>query len=114
MENLDKNKYLQYKKLVEIYEHNSNIEVIPSFKCIKCENDLELDISYYSNINVKKLDSINVKNGVITSIDPGYGSNYDLESFYICICDKCISYLYDKDIIHNKKKIFTDIHNKLN
>lgn len=52
-----------------------------------------------------ELDKLNWKYGTVSKVSFGYGSRYDGESYFIVICDKCISQLKKNKLIVDSEDI---------
>ena len=77
------------------------------------EENLLWEQDQFEDINHKMING-----GIIHSIQAGYGSKHDTDTFIIAICDECISYnledatlllrnsLYGKGEVENSKKLY--------
>lgn len=98
------------KELAELYDE-VRVELAKTFVkdkvCICCEKaiiipTLSLDENPIDPLNQGKS---SWTDGTVEMISCGYGSVHDLESYFIAICDSCITDRLKKGIIENYKDI---------
>ena len=96
------------KKIKQILNkiREKDAKLIKAKKCICCNRKLAL----MSNIDSKIIgplaqEELVMVDGTICRINTGYGSKYDTRSFYIAICDDCISAGLKKGTVEDIERI---------
>jgi len=99
--------YEEYKsclKNIEEYELNMKSQLVGSYVCISCQ-EKEISPLKFSKIDPLGQEHMSWDNGVVFLVSCGYGSRYDLDSFYMGICDNCIEKLDRIGILKNYREI---------
>jgi hypothetical protein len=89
---------------VQAYNEQLNLHIVSHRTCCKCEKKV-----------IKPLHSERIKpltqecgmwdDGVVEKITFGYGSRHDMDSYYVAICDECITDLKDRGFATNLRDI---------
>jgi len=87
-------------------------EFVKDKKCICCKTTILKPLYPPEEITLNPLEQERGPwdGGIVTLISGGYGSRHDLESYYIAICDSCLSKLKEEGIAEsyrNLKKTIT-------
>lgn len=99
-----KEDYESAKKVVEDYEKEILSTLVKDKTCCVCKSTKITPIRR-EGVNPLKQEQGMWAKGAVESFAVGFGSIHDSKSFYIAICDDCISELEEKDLIESKKKI---------
>jgi len=106
---IDKEKYLKAKQEVSEYEEKMNLTLCKDRTCCVCQEKV------IKSIRGEYLDPLRQESGmwddgVVEKITFGFGSRqHDMESFYIAMCDDCMTDLLKKGLATNVKEIRTSI-----
>jgi hypothetical protein len=79
-----------------------------SYTCIVCQTK-ELKLLRSERIDPLKQELAWWANGQVDRVDFGYGSNYDTASFYIGICDDCITKAIEKGLIVRYEDLIKEV-----
>jgi hypothetical protein len=105
---IDKNEYEKALETVLEYTEQQNMHLVKNRTCCVCK---EVDVT---KIEPKSIHPLRQEqgmwgDGVVEKVTFGYGSKHDMDSFYIAICDSCISNLEESGLATNirdlKKKM---------
>lgn len=99
-----KEEYDKAQETIQKYREESNLNFIKECKCAICKDKIVKPIRP-EHCDPLKQECGMWDDGVIEKINFGYGSRHDSESFYIAICDDCISDLEKKGLAVNLKQI---------
>jgi hypothetical protein len=82
--------YLSATKLIKQYEEQLSKDHVSAYTCISCKKNM---VTPYEGSLPHPLhqEAGMWKNGTVSLVAFGYGSMHDTESFYVAICDDCIS-----------------------
>jgi len=96
-----KEKYKEAIDIIKKYNEELNSSMINDYICCKCEKNI-ISKGGVDNKNVNPLNQENLmwNNGGVGAISFGFGSKYDLNTYYVGICDECL-----KNLINNKLAI---------
>ena len=87
----------QYKEALDIIEkYNSLQEKHITKTCCVCKHK---EIKSMYPIKYNKLSNGLWNNGIVSKIQAGFGSDYDMDTFLIAICDDCITDLISNNLI---------------
>lgn len=73
--------------------------------CIVCQENIINPLYPDMPIHPLEQQSGLWNDGAVAEIRPGFGSRHDMESYYIAICDPCLTKLASNGMIESKKKI---------
>lgn len=92
---------------LESYRLEESKKIVPySYICICCRKNAIFQMKIGEEaIHPLSQEGAMWLNGVVKLINCGYGSNHDTESYYVGICDLCLTELYDKGIIKSHRDI---------
>ena len=101
----------EIKKLAdELYLDWATTHVHPK-TCICCRTTIISPLYPLSEVPLHPLEQERGPwdEGIVSKINAGFGSRHDMESYYIAICDNCLTDLRDKKII----EVVRDIRKKI-
>ncbi len=103
--NITKEQFEEAKIIIDQYRSQVNKEFIKSeYTCICCKKT-KIYAHYPEEINPLVPGDSTWDNGIVTTIQFGYGSIHDTKSFFIGICDSCIKQLSIEGIIISYNKL---------
>lgn len=105
---IKKEDYLIAKGTVDEYNRQLNAKQIKEYTCCVCKKE-KIKPMHPESINPLKQECGAWLNGAIDKISVGYGSIHDMSSFYIAICDKCLTDLHDKGVIVHYRKLLKEL-----
>ena len=108
---IDKDTYLKAKEQIREYEEKMNLTLCKDRTCCVCQDKVIKPI-HAEGLNPLKQESGMWDDGVVEKITFGYGSRqHDMESFYIAMCDDCMTSLLEKGLATNEREIRTSLRN---
>lgn len=87
---MDKEEYLKHKEAVKKYEREVSSHLVKTRTCCVCKQK-EIKPLYGDTIPPVKQGQGAWLDGVVQKITFGYGSIHEEMSFYIAVCDDCIT-----------------------
>ena len=100
-----KEEYEAALKTVESYETEINRQISVKTTCICCKTKEIKQLYDDRSFSVLELQKESWSDGVVDLISFGFGSKFDLERFYIAICDDCIEDLFKKGLVTRYRDI---------
>ena len=85
--------YKKAKLLVAAYESSLAEKITPKLRCLCCKKNEVKPLGEGRAITLthdKPLKNMMWDGGTVELISFGYGSRYDMNAYYIAICDDCI------------------------
>lgn len=95
------------KKLVERYNTQVHTQFKRIYTCICCK-DKKID-PIDNQADLLSPDQQNWYGGAVFMVDFGYGSDHDLSSFLMGVCDSCVNDLIKEKFIVNAEKLENDL-----
>ena len=106
MEEIKNNKeYLKAKELIKEYEEKISSSIIKSKVCIICREKTIEPFADFQGGNPLLQHQNPWNDGTVTRVDFGFGSRYDMKSFFVGICDNCIDNAVAFDIAEDVETI---------
>lgn len=101
---IKKEDYLKAEEIVRKYKEQVNMSINYNRTCCVCKHKVIEPISQ-ETLNPTKQEQGMWRDGVVEKITFGYGSIHDMESYYIAICDNCLSDLIEKGLVTNLRDL---------
>lgn len=101
---VSKEDYKKALSVVEAYNEQLNEGIVTERICCACKKNVITPIDPNTTHPLKQEQGM-WANGVVEKITFGYGSKYDMESFYIAICDECVEELETFEFATNLNEI---------
>ena len=104
MEGIKKEDFLKAEETVRKYKEQISASLIYKRTCCVCKTKVIEPINS-ETLNPLKQEQGMWSDGVVEKITFGYGSNHDMSSYYIAVCDSCLGDLEEKGLATNLKDI---------
>lgn len=113
---ISKEKYQKSLEIVDSYRQQElEKHIKKQYVCICCKEN-KIDLFHYGINNDEilfKQESFCWDNGTLEKVTFGFGSRFDGESFYMAICDDCVSNLIEEKLIVDLKALKKEIQNEI-
>lgn len=107
-----KPEYIKAKESIKKYEQEISKHYVTPKTCCICEVNSVEPIET-AIIDPLKQEKGMWNSGVVERLSCGYGSKHDLNSYYIAICDDCISNLIENRLAVDFKELSKQVKDKL-
>lgn len=102
--------YIRIKKMVEDFENKKFMETVKPLTCICCQKEqVSPDFEFISKPEPENQDkNVCWNNGAVTRLSAGWGSRHDMSSYFMAVCDSCISVLEEKGLLKKVRDVQED------
>ena len=101
---IKKEDYKEAFATVQAYNEQLNLHIVSNRTCCVCKEKV------ISKIEAKHIHPLRQEqgmwsDGVVEKITFGYGSKHDMDSYYIAVCDDCITELKESGLATDLKEL---------
>lgn len=96
---------------VQAYNEQLNLQIVRPMTCCKCEKEIIKPL-YPEKTKPLEQECGWWEDGTVEKISFGYGSLYDTQSYYISICDDCLTKLRYRGLATSMEDIEKQISTK--
>lgn len=92
------------KKKLHDYEQSINKNKLKTHICVSCKTTIvePLFTEVLSHKNTHNQETMSYSSGGVGVIHFGYGSSYDMSTYYVALCDDCVENLISQGLLHEK------------
>jgi len=101
---IKKEEYEEALAKVKSYNERLNSQIVNNYTCCVCKKKVISKIND-EHIHPLRQEEGMWSDGTVENITFGYGSAHDMDTYYIAICDNCITELKEAELVTDLKEL---------
>lgn len=98
--------YIKAKKTLKEFEDQTYRKVVKPITCACCKKEtVNPDFEWTSELSPIDQERGMWNGGTVCRLSPGFGSAHDMSSYFLALCDSCITQLAETGIIKSRKEV---------